>query len=195
MPEAETLELQIYLADWIIEDGPYGDFRIGETRGFALEFWSPSPLTRNTEHLTSLRRRQVYSYDVSASLVFASDGFSVIDCGVLALSAGRNEIEDGCGVGDCVRGTLTFGIGSSYCYSEPFSSHFPPLVYEWRINSIEQDTTPYILSKDGRTYIRDESRRSLKAVSGTDKNLIFPDYSPEFVVNCSRLGTEPRRKL
>jgi hypothetical protein len=68
----------------------------------------------------------------------------------------------------------------------------PPLIYEWQINSIEQDTTPYILSNDGLMYIRDESQRSCKAVSGTDKNLIVPDQGPEFVLYCSRArnGTE-----
>jgi hypothetical protein len=49
MSEAETLELEIYLADGIVEDDPYDDFRVGETRRFALEFWSPSLLTRDTE--------------------------------------------------------------------------------------------------------------------------------------------------
>ena len=40
-----------------------------------------------------------------------------------------------------------------------------------------------------------ENQRRSKGVSGTDKNLITPDQGPEFILYCSRLGTEPSHKL
>jgi hypothetical protein len=43
---AMTLSLEIYLSRWIIEDGSYDDFRVGERRKFALEFWAPAALTK-----------------------------------------------------------------------------------------------------------------------------------------------------
>jgi hypothetical protein len=196
MSEAKSLDLEIYLSRWIVEDGNYDDFHVGEMRRFALEFWGPSPLTRSTEHLTSLRRKHDHSYSVSGKLVFASDGVWVIDCGVLAYSERESEIEDGCKVGDFVRGDLKFGVDPFFYFEQHCKiPGISPLIYEWQINSIEQDTTPYILSNGGRMYIRDESRRSCKAVSGTDKNLIIPDQGPDFVLFCSRLGTEPSHKL
>jgi len=142
------------------------------------------------------RRNRDHSYSVSGRLVFASDGVWVIDCGVLAYSERKSEIGSGCKVGDFVRGDLKFGI-DPFFYLEQYCKipRIPPLIYEWQVNSIEQDTTPYILTNDGRMYIRDESQRSCKAVSGTDKNLIIPDQGPEFVLYCSRLGTEPKHKL
>ena len=60
-----TLNLEIYLSRWIIEDGNYDDFCVGEKRKFALEFWTSSPLTRATENTTSLREQRGHSYDVA----------------------------------------------------------------------------------------------------------------------------------
>ncbi len=196
MSEAKPLNLGISLSRWIVEDGNYDDFRVGERRKFGLEFWASSPLKRATDHLTSLREQRDHSYCFSGRLVFAADGVWVIDCGVLAYSERESEIESGCTVGDFVRGELKFGVDPFFYFEQHCKiPRIPALIYEWQINSIEQDTTPYILSSDGRMYIRDENQRSYKAVSGTDKNLIVPDQGPEFLLYCSRLQTEPSHKL
>lgn len=191
-----TQNLEIYLDSWIIEDGNYGDFCVGERRKFALEFWTSSPLTRATENVTCLREQPDHSYDVAGRLAFASDGVWVIDCGVLAYSERESEIEGGCKVGDFVRGNLRFGV-DPFFYFETHCKlpRIPPLIYEWQVNSIEQDTTPYVLSNDGRMYRRDESKRSHQAVRGTAKSFITPDRAPSFVLYCSKLGTEPSHKL
>ena len=197
MVQAKQLNLEIYLSRWIVEDGNYDDFRIGEMRKFGLEFWASSPLKRSTDRLTFLREQRDHSYTVSGRLDFAADGVWVIDVGVRAYSERESEIENGCTVGDFVRGELKFGV-DPFFYFERLCKipRIPALIYEWQINSIEQNTTPYILSSDGRMYIRDESRRSFKTVSGTDKNLAIPsDQCPEFILYCSRLETEPSHKL
>ena len=67
--------------------------------------------------------------------------------------------------------------------------------YEWQVNSIEQDTSPYVLSEDGRMYTRDVSKRSHQAVPCTSKDVITPDRAPEFVLHCSKSGTEPSHGL
>jgi len=119
-------------------------------------------------------------------------GFGSSDCGVLAYSERENEIE-GCEVGDFVRGNLRFGVDPFFY----FETHckipsIPPLIYEWQVNSIEQDTTPYVLSNDGRMYTRDERHLSHQTVRGTAKDdLIIPDRGPEFILYCSKLKTEP----
>jgi len=105
-----TLNLKISLSRWIIEDGNYDDFCVGERRKFALEFWAPTPLKKSAENVMALREQSGHSYDVVGKLVFTSDGVWVIDCGVLAYSEGKSEIEIGCKVGDFVQGNLRFGI-------------------------------------------------------------------------------------
>ena len=91
---------------------------------------------------------------------------------------------------------MRFGV-DPFFYFEQYGKipNIRPLIYEWQVNSIEQDTTPYILSNVARTYIRDESQRSYQAVRGTAKDLIIPDQGPEFILYCSELGTEPSHKL
>ncbi len=191
-----ALNLEISLSRWIIEDGNYDDFSVGDKRKFALEFWASTPLTRSPENVMSLREQSGHSYDVAGRLVFASDRVWVIDCGVLAYSEQESEIEGGCKVGDFVRGNLRFGVDPFFYFERHYKiPSIPPLIYEWQVNSIEQDTTPYILSNDARTYIRDESQHSHQSVRGTAEDLIIPDRGPEFILYCSKLGTEPSHKL
>jgi hypothetical protein len=191
-----TLNLEIYLARWIIEDGNYDDFCVGDRRKFALEFWAPTPLTKSAENVMALREQSGHSYDVTGKLVFTSDGVWVIDCSVLAYFERESEIDGECKVGDFVQGSLRFGVDPFFYFEQHYKiPNIPPLIYEWQVNSIEQDTTPYILSNDARTYIRDERRRSHQSVRGTAKNFIIPDQGPEFILYCSRLGTAPSHKL
>jgi hypothetical protein len=193
---AMTVNLEIHLARWIIEDGNYDDFRVGERRKFALELWAATPLTKSADDVIALRGQSGHSYDIVGTLVFAADGVRVIDCGVLAYSERETEIEDGCKVGDFVQGNLRFGVDPFFYFERHYKiPSIPPLIYEWQVNSIEQDTTPYIFSDDARMYIRDESQRSHQSVRGTSKNLITPDQGPEFILYCSKLGTGPSHKL
>jgi hypothetical protein len=193
---AMSLNLEIYLARWIIEDGNYDDFCVGERRKFALECWAPTPLTKSAENVVALREQSGHSYDVVGKRVFTSDSVWVIDCGVLAYSERESEIEGGCRVGDFVQGNLRFGVDPFFYFEQHYKiPSIPPLIYEWQVNSIEQDTTPYILSNDdARMYIRDERQRSHQSVRGTAKNLIIPDQGPEFILYCSKLGTAPSHK-
>src|SRR5437899_2044633 len=75
MSEPKTLNLDVYLSRWIVEDGNYVDFRVGEMRQFALEFWAPSPLTRTTERTMSLQQQRDHSYSVSGRLFFSLTAF------------------------------------------------------------------------------------------------------------------------
>jgi hypothetical protein len=103
---AMTLNLEISLSRWIIEDGNYDDFCVGERRKFALECWASTPLAKSAENVMALRVQGGHSYDVTGKLVFTSDGVWVIDCGVLAYSERESEIDGGC---KCCRPAATVG--------------------------------------------------------------------------------------
>lgn len=186
------LNLEIYLARWIIEDGNYRDFCVGEQRKFALELWTSTPLGKSAENVMAPREQSGHSYDVAGKLVFMSDDVRVIDCGILAYSEQDNDIDGGCKVGDFVQGNLSFGVDPFFYFETHYKiPGIPPLIYEWQVNSIEQDTTPCIFSNDARMFIRDESQRSHQSVRGTAPNLIISDRGPEFILYCSKLGTAP----
>lgn len=91
---------------------------------------------------------------------------------------------------------MRFGVDPSFYFERHYKiPGIPALIYDWQVNSIEQDTTPYVLSDDGRVYIRDESKRSHQTVRCTSKDFITIDQAPEFVLYCSKLGTEPSHTL
>ena len=199
MSEPKGLNLDVYLDRWIISDGNYDDFLVGETRKFALEFWASSTLTKSIERRTSLQRHRNYSYSISGKVAFATDEVWVLDCGVLAYWERNDKVQDGYAVGDFVRGEVMFGV-DPFFYFERLCRipNIPALIYEWQIHSMEQDTTPYILSEVcGRPgFVRDETRRSFKGVRGTNENVANPPANcPEFVLHCTNLGSAPRYKL
>lgn len=174
----------------------YDDFCVGESRKFALELWASSPLTKSTENAISLREQTDHSYNVAGRRVFASGGVWVINCGVLAYSERESEIGSGCNIGNFVRGDFRFGVDPFFYFEQHYKlPGIPPLIHDWQTNSIEQDTTPFLLSDDGRRYTRDQNQRSHRSVRGTAKDLIIPDQAPEFVLYCSKRGTEPNHKF
>jgi hypothetical protein len=196
MSESKGLELKIHLSRWIIEDGNYSDFSVGETRKFAVEFGAGLPLTRSNDCVMSLREMGYDAYSISGELVFAANSVRVIDCGLPMYSERKDEIEGECKVGDFLQGNLGLGVDPFFYFEQHYKiPGIPALIYEWRINSIEQDTTPYILSNDGRFYTRDETQRQYKPVRGTAKDLIVADLGPEFILYCSRLVTKPSHTL
>jgi len=195
---AANLNLRVHLDRWIISDGNYDDFRVGEMRKFALEFRTPT-LRQTTERTTWLRQQPDYSYSISGKLVFATPDVSVIDCGVLAYSERKGVVQEGCAVGDFVRGELSFGVDPFFYFESLCKiSGIPALIYEWRIDFMEQDTTPYILSEVcGRPgYVRDESQHSFSEFRGSDQNVAKPPgICPAFVLHCTMLETAPQHKL
>lgn len=191
MPESQTLKLDIWLSSWIIEDGNYDDFDVGETRKFAVEFWSPSCMTKTNECVLSLRQKENHSYSANGKITFATDDVVVIDCGVLTYSERRAEVQGK--IGDFVTGDLSFGIDPyfyfGYLYKIP---GMPPLIYQWQIDAIVQDTTPFIQGEVcGRLgWVPDEKRRSFKNVGTTRNNPAGSDH----VRRCTKVDVAPLHK-
>lgn len=191
MPESQTVKLDIWLSSWIISDGNYHDFDAGETRKFALEFWSPSRMTKTNEHVTWLRQRDNYSYSAAGKIAFAADDVLVIDCGVLAYSERKEEVQGE--VGDFVKGDLSFGIDPYFYFEYLYKiSGMPPLIYEWQIDAIVQDTTPFIQGEVcGRPgWVPDEKRRSFRNVSTTRNDVA----GSEHVLRCTKVDVAPLHK-
>ena len=74
----------LYLSSWIIQDGNYPDFEVGQTPEFAVEFW----LTDGGGARTSDREKSATSvggplYDAAAEIVFQTAQITVLDIGIL----------------------------------------------------------------------------------------------------------------
>jgi len=185
------VNLDIFLSHWIVADGNYSDFRAGEEREFALEFYAPTALLKNAKNLKSLEPLPGYKYQIQGEVVFATNNVWVIDSGVFAYSEGVNQVCGGIEQGDFVQGEIYFGVDPFFYFESLWKlDGIPPLIYKWRVDSIEQDTTPLILSEScgSKVYVKDESNRSFGAVEATSDALASDsEIGAEYVLHCTKL--------
>ena len=141
-----VMKLDIYMHSWIVGDGNYRDFREGETRQFALEFWAPSLLALSQSQEKSATEDARYMYRVNAQVAFSSAEILVIDFGLLAYSEAAEDLQLGLKSGDFVSGQIALDV-DPFFYFERLSkiADVPPLIYEWRIEAAEQETTPLVI--------------------------------------------------
>lgn len=95
-----SMNLNIYMHSWIVQDGNYADFCEGETRQFALEFWAPGLLTSSHTQKKSIAADDRYMYQVNAEVAFSCAEILVIDFGLLAYSEASTDLQCGFKTGD-----------------------------------------------------------------------------------------------
>lgn len=157
------MNIHVGLSAWIIMDGNYDDFGVGQEVDFALEFCPlgglrPSrPGEKAAEHLGASR------YRIRAEVVFLRPGVWVIDAGAFT-AFHESEPPKEAAAGGWVEGELYLGIDPFFYFEYLHREDgIPPLTYTWRVNNILRETTPWIDLNDasGRPYrARDESRES-----------------------------------
>jgi hypothetical protein len=131
-------------------------------------------------------------------VVFTTAEILVINFGVLAYSETSTDLNR-FRAGDFVAGGIRLGV-DPFFYFERLSKleGVPSLIYEWRIESIKQDTTPLILGEGcGRqVWLRDESRVSFAPVESTAE--VIPssnDVVGSYVMQCTKLETAPMKQF
>jgi len=135
--------INIGVASWIIQDGNYHDFSLGETHQFALEFYAPEPLKRSREQMPRMVAVVGNEYDASARVAFVDKEVWVIDAGLLMYcqeAPPRVAI-----VGNSIAGKVLVGI-DPFFYKEELHSipGMPSLNYRFTIEAISIETTPWV---------------------------------------------------
>jgi hypothetical protein len=159
----------IGIAAWIIQDGNYGDFACGDTASFALEFYptdglelvsAPPPRQRCLRHIAESR------YEIVAEVTHLDEDWWVIDPGIAIFQEDKPPTT--VRRGDWVRGNIYIGI-DPFFYFERLCRRpgAPPLIYDWIIETIEQDISP-LIEIAPRFYGRDPERISWRKVEMTD---------------------------
>jgi hypothetical protein len=152
-------QLSIGVDSWIIQDGNYGDFAVGDVQKFALEF-AGDKLAQSTaaERNAQLLHKSVYR--VHAEVIFVDPEVWVIDFGVRAFweSKPPGFVQ----VGSWVEGEIFLGIDpffyKEYLHRVPA---MPNLNYNWRVEAISRDDTPWFSTtneRGGITLSRDPAR-------------------------------------
>jgi hypothetical protein len=74
----------IQLSAWVIQDGSYPDFEVGQTAEFALEFWLPEgAVARPSSEEVSATNLGDCLYDTVAEALVQTDQMTVMNIGVL----------------------------------------------------------------------------------------------------------------
>jgi hypothetical protein len=181
--------LQVGLSSWIISDGNYKDFSVGDVRSFALEYYNEDKLRPATE--PSFRRYLGDArYAVAGSRLHLgglsqhlTPTWCVIDVGVLAY----RELHQFDVPPDRFSGEVYLGVDHfSYFERLAHEADAPPLIYNWRVHRIEVETAPRIL-KDGM-WIYDPDKRGCADVQETKGG-------EDFILHCERLPDLPQKRL
>jgi hypothetical protein len=182
----------IGISGWIIQDGNYPDFEVGQTAEFALEF-IPRTITRLPAAERTARHLLRSEHQVLGEVVFCAKESWVLDFGLRAYRAQmpRPGIETGQFVS--ARGYL--GVDPFFYIEELFQlPGMLPLVYTWQIEGITLSTAPYIQAPNRAGEMRwqlDESRRSSVPVPWTDA-WHDNEGNAGYTLHCVKLNDEPR---
>jgi hypothetical protein len=183
-------EWTVGLDAWIIQDGNYGEFAVGDHAEFALEFYPGeglAPVRAGTKHQAIQVAEDLYQ--ITASVVHVGDHGWVLDFGLLAYR--DTAPPEGVAVGQVLAGRATLGV-DPFSYFEQLAKdpRYPDMVYTWNVRSIGRETAPFVLH--GKVWVRDESRRSRVDVPAT--NAWTDDGgNGDYVLRCELLSVPPKR--
>src|SRR5713226_900842 len=146
MPLNLPAKWDISLSAWIIQDGNYPDFEVGQTAEFALEFWLPEGVAaRGCSEGKAINKVGDYLYDTVAEVVLQTDNITILDIGVLVYSESSSELRLAL-LGE-PRVAVQLGLGvDPFSYFERLSKFtgVPPLIYSWKVLSILRQTAPFV---------------------------------------------------
>lgn len=158
--------LNIGLSSWIIQDGNYNDFSVGQKTEFALEFY---PREMKASHCTtpSATHVKAYIYRICAQVVYRTSDVWVLDMGFLAYK--EMEPPRFAKKGSWVEGEFCLGI-DPFMYFEYLKNRpeMPSLTYRFRIDQIFLQTTPWIEIPEQKMIVRDEQHESFVEVAETN---------------------------
>ena len=160
--------LSIGLDSWIIQDGNYSDFHRDQDATFALEYPLSARISRNRKPL--LEHIEQCRYRVNGCVIFENPGVWVLDFGVKAYE--NRKPPPFAKSGTWIEGEISIGIDPFFYFEELNRiPNMPKLLYNWRIDKITLDTTPWIefvREGGGINLERDISRQSFRELEKTD---------------------------
>jgi hypothetical protein len=176
-------EWNLHYSRWVIDDGE-PERHVGETfEWFAVSFWPDAAMVQSVETTKSAIPIADNSYRVNAEVIYISDDTKlaacILDFGLRAICDGVDVLPRGCQKGDYVTGELRLGLPlCAAVYSDE-------LTYQWRVNKVSADLTPYVLDPTKRMLIRDVSAVEYDDISGTEAV-----KAKSYVLHCSQLSRE-----
>jgi hypothetical protein len=182
-------EWAINVAGWIIQDGNYRDFVVGDQSEFAVEayaeYLSRTSGEKREPSAMRLEGRGAW-YDVAARVIYVRESAWVLDIGILVYG-NRADLPDGVEIGDMVSGRVHLEVSGPAVYPEAF--RIPgEAVYRWQIEAIDRETTPWLQPDPERQYFhRDPDNVSFVSVPQTDAWNDEATHDPNYVLHCREI--------
>ncbi|NTX29928.1 hypothetical protein HT746_22885 [Burkholderia pyrrocinia] len=158
-------ELVAGLDSWIIQDGNYGDFQVGESCRLALAF-NGTALRPSAARVMRCEPVRGSFCNVVARIVFSAPKVWVVDFGVKAYCEARPPRF--ANVGDWVEGEIWVGV-DPFFYMDRLHRMpgMPDLFIDWHVTRIRLETTPWVEeTSGGQTRLR----RDVEHEAWVDKN-------------------------
>lgn len=179
----------IGLAAWIIQDGNYADFSVGDRAEFALEFYADGDVELVPDSHVHASHRHDDRYDVVGRVVHVDEGCWVLDFGLLAFHEG--VVPERVMPGQTVRASIGLGV-DPFMYFERLSHDpaYPDMVYTWDVQAIRRETAPYVLH--GNIWVRDQAKLGRIEVPKTDAWNDDGGHG-DYLFDCRLVSVPPKR--
>ncbi len=187
-----TVSLSIGLDSWIVQDGNYGDFKVGERTPFALEFGGRLARHEHAEApVRAMKHVENFSYEITGLIVHLTDEWWVIDAGVRMFCEQRPP--EGLELGTWVTGEIDLGVDPFFYFERlAHQDGVPALIYDWVIEAISIQTAPFI-EVEPRLMARDPTKLAWKPITETQATLDDGGHA-QYVLHCRRDGNDPRHE-
>ena len=212
-------ELVIGLDRWVLQDGNYTDFAVGDRRQFALEFGYRR--RHRLDPVGPAPRRTIASrgsgcwYDVVAQVVTVRPAESdclpaafVLDCGAVSAYDHGLVTSDltSPAEGSWLQGRLSLHV-DHFAYMDELGTlpGMPPLIRTWDVLAIEEDHTPLVRvepghplyegpPEDGPIWVADPARERYEPV---DRTVRWPEdeRASSYRLRCRLLDDEPEHTM
>jgi hypothetical protein len=188
------MEVWVGLSSWIVQDGNYSDFQVGDIVRFALEFKPIGEVSRVSASHKELSHMAGAEY-VAVGERVSKDLPPIFDFGVMAYTKpGVDDLLDDARTGDFIASRIYLGVDPFfYKEDERGEPGITPLIYAWEIEKILIQTSPFIESVDrnGRKqFIRDPALLGYRELSATDA-LSDDNGRASYVLVCRKLDGPP----
>jgi hypothetical protein len=159
-------QFKILVDSWIIQDGNYGNFRVGDHVECAIEF-AGGNLRPSQQRRFSVRHLEQNVYFVCAQVIYSSQEVWAIEFGLSTFEERRPP--EFAASGSWVEGEIELGI-DPFFYKERLCKlvGMPNLFNRWEIARIERDDTPWVTSGAGNVFSRDQQNMRWTGVQHTD---------------------------
>ena len=183
----------IGLPTWIIQDGQYPDFEVGQTAEFAVEFWLPEgDAARASSAEVRAKNLADHQYETIAEFVAQTDRITVLDIGILVYGGTQPSLLQRPRV--AVQMALCVDAFHNFYFLSK-TGEVVPLVDSWKILAILRRTRPFIETgvEGQKLRVRDPQRLGYEEVLKTDAWNDDGEHSG-YLLRCELLPIPPKRE-